>query len=184
MLLQWCWVIWEQVAQASCPGLWLKENFLEEVLIVLRLEGWVGVSPVGHVQRRELTLERLAETKSRKGWGATWLLGEFKEPVKAFKQWSDMIVSFQTQVKTGSGSQVRRLSCLVREESAWKKTVDTGMERHGFKQKKAELTIPDSCEWGGRGCGEWLSGFRLRQWGTLNAIHWDNHTVGGGEEQA
>lgn len=39
MLLQWCCVIREQVGQASCPGLWVKENFLEEVLIVLRLEG-------------------------------------------------------------------------------------------------------------------------------------------------
>ena len=36
------------------------------------------------------------------------------------------------------------------------KAVD--MEKHGLKQKKAELAI-----------GEWLSGFWLRQLGTLNA---------------
>lgn len=40
-VLEGCWVIREQIGHTFCPSLWVKNSFLEEVLIVLRLEGRV-----------------------------------------------------------------------------------------------------------------------------------------------
>lgn len=183
-MLQGCWVLWEQVGQASYPGSWVKESFLEQVLIVWRLEGWVRMSPVkgdewGGIEKGIFQAEGGECTKS---WHWRGQLRpnqerpESKEPMRGFMEWSDMwVCSFQSWVKTGPGSQVRRLfelSSTRGEWPEWRQWTQRWRDFDGSKQMKAEWTIISvGCK--ERGCGEWLSSFWLRQLGTVNAIHWD-----------